>query len=238
MDSTCDLVFSDLSSNENRPLTTFQTPAPLTSSRHQMEAGMQIGDHLVSTRLGYTHHGLYLGDDQVIHYSGLADGLSSGTVEITTLELFSGDGGVSTKSHLLAVHNIEQRIARAMSRLGEDQYNLVTNNCEHFVSWCIDGSSSSRQVSRTMTALASPLTSVSPITGSTLAALVAATQAAQSSEKPVQAAAVSLTKNVASSAATVAIAAVVAPAAIPVAIVAGVGAAAVYGIKKLFSIFD
>lgn len=47
-----------------------------------------------------------------------------------------------------------------------------------------------------------------------------------------------LTKSAASSAATVAVAAVVAPAAIPLAVVAGVGTAAVYGIKKLISIFD
>lgn len=47
---------------------------------------MHIGDHLVSTRLGYTHHGLYLGGDTVIHYSGMADGVSSGAIEITTLK--------------------------------------------------------------------------------------------------------------------------------------------------------
>ncbi|WP_439839782.1 lecithin retinol acyltransferase family protein [Aeromonas caviae] len=28
----------------------------------------QPGDHLVSPRAGYQHHGLYLGDHQVIHY--------------------------------------------------------------------------------------------------------------------------------------------------------------------------
>jgi cell wall-associated NlpC family hydrolase len=30
----------------------------------------QSGDHLVSPRTGYQHHGLYLGDHQVIHYQG------------------------------------------------------------------------------------------------------------------------------------------------------------------------
>ncbi|HGY1053508.1 TPA: lecithin retinol acyltransferase family protein [Aeromonas salmonicida subsp. pectinolytica] len=28
------------------------------------------GDHLVTARLGYTHHGLYVGGDLVIHYQG------------------------------------------------------------------------------------------------------------------------------------------------------------------------
>ncbi|WMX36652.1 lecithin retinol acyltransferase family protein [Aeromonas caviae] len=31
----------------------------------------QPGDHLVSPRAGYQHHGLYLGDHQVIHYQGV-----------------------------------------------------------------------------------------------------------------------------------------------------------------------
>ncbi|MGU5583238.1 lecithin retinol acyltransferase family protein [Aeromonas hydrophila] len=33
------------------------------------------GDHLVTARLGYTHHGLYVGGDLVIHYQGPNHGL-------------------------------------------------------------------------------------------------------------------------------------------------------------------
>lgn len=33
-----------------------------------------------------------------------------------------------------------------MLRLGENHYNLLTRNCEHFVNWCIEGIESSRQV--------------------------------------------------------------------------------------------
>lgn len=29
---------------------------------------------------------------------------------------------------------------RALSRLGEEKYHLITNNCEHFVRWCRSGS--------------------------------------------------------------------------------------------------
>lgn len=198
---------------------------------------MQIGDHLVSTRLGYTHHGLYLGSDLVIHYSGLADGLSSGAIEITTLKDFCGDGGVSTRSHPFAAHTIAQRIARAKSRLGEDRYNVVTNNCEHFVNWCIDGAATSQQVTRAWSAVASTLGTVSPVAGSLVGgvgSIMAATGAVRSSGGGAEVATASLTKTVASSAATMAVAAVSAPVAIPLA----VGTAAVYGIKKLISVFD
>lgn len=40
------------------------------------------GTHLVSNRGLYTHHGLYIGNNKVIHYSGLADGMESGPIEI------------------------------------------------------------------------------------------------------------------------------------------------------------
>ena len=40
----------------------------------------------------------------------------------------------------------EETVQRAKSRLGETSYNLLTNNCEHFVIWCKTGVSESLQV--------------------------------------------------------------------------------------------
>ncbi|NEQ25214.1 MAG: hypothetical protein F6K28_40290, partial [Microcoleus sp. SIO2G3] len=37
-------------------------------------------------------------------------------------------------------------IARAESRLGETNYNLLTNNCEHFATWCKTGRNESKQL--------------------------------------------------------------------------------------------
>ena len=48
----------------------------------------QPGDHLVSPRTGYQHHGLYLGDHQVIHYLGFSAGELSGQITITSLAEF------------------------------------------------------------------------------------------------------------------------------------------------------
>lgn len=39
-----------------------------------------------------------------------------------------------------------ETVRRALSRLGEDDYNLLSNNCEHFATWCCIGESSSKQV--------------------------------------------------------------------------------------------
>jgi hypothetical protein len=37
-------------------------------------------------------------------------------------------------------------VERAQSRLGEQKYNLLFNNCEHFASWCKTGISYSKQI--------------------------------------------------------------------------------------------
>ncbi len=44
------------------------------------------------------------------------------------------------------LYSPEETIARARSRLGEDRYHLVVNNCEHFAIWCKTGISESHQV--------------------------------------------------------------------------------------------
>ena len=37
-------------------------------------------------------------------------------------------------------------VERARERLGEDRYSLWSNNCEHFVEWCLSGTPRSAQV--------------------------------------------------------------------------------------------
>jgi len=104
------------------------------------------GDHLITSRPGYTHHGIYIGEGKVIHYAGLADGLSSGPVEITTLDRFSVGKKVRVRRYPEPVHDGESAVARARSRLGEDRYDLQANNCEHFCSWVRTGRHVSGQV--------------------------------------------------------------------------------------------
>ena len=42
--------------------------------------------------------------------------------------------------------SIDAVIMRAESRLGESRFDLMSNNCEHFVAWCKTGISSSDQI--------------------------------------------------------------------------------------------
>ncbi|MDM5130276.1 lecithin retinol acyltransferase family protein [Aeromonas piscicola] len=113
---------------------------------------MQRGDHLVVSRGVFTHHGLYLGGQQVIHYGG---GLSSREqadgVEIISLEAFANGRRVTVQPHPSATYDADARLARARARLGERQYHPLTNNCEHFVNWCIDAQARSPQVTTAIT---------------------------------------------------------------------------------------
>lgn len=106
----------------------------------------KIGDHLVSSRTFYTHHGIYIGNGQVIHYSGLSDGLSAGPIEVTTLEIFSSGQSPTVREYNNAPFQGRNVVTRARTRLGEDKYDLHANNCEHFCSWAVLGSAECSQV--------------------------------------------------------------------------------------------
>jgi len=110
-----------------------------------------LGAHLVSHRAGYTHHGIYVGDGRVVHYAGLCTSLHRGPIEEVTLERFAAGHEVSVVAHPFAAYTDREAVARARSRLGEDRYRLLSNNCEHFCTWCVDGKGRSEQVRACMT---------------------------------------------------------------------------------------
>ena len=105
-----------------------------------------LGDHLKSPRGLYTHHGIYIGNDSVIHYSGLSDGIQSGPVEEVSLKEFCAGSSYEVVRHDNRKYSREESVERAKSRIGENAYSVTGNNCEHFVNWCIDGDHKSSQV--------------------------------------------------------------------------------------------
>lgn len=48
------------------------------------------------------------------------------------------------------IYSPQETINRAFSRIGEDKYSLLLNNCEHFAIWCKTGVSESFQVDNTV----------------------------------------------------------------------------------------
>ena len=109
------------------------------------------GQHLIIKKAGgaYTHHALGLGEGRVIHYSGLANDLSTaGVIEEVDLDAFAQGKKIEIRAHLDRKYSVKDAIIRARLRLGEDQYHILHNNCEHFVEWCITGEHRSQQSSR------------------------------------------------------------------------------------------
>lgn len=113
-----------------------------------LKQNLYIGAHLVSPRTGYTHHGIYCGDNKVIHYSGFNELFSNDddVVEIITLKNFDNGNGYTIREYYDRIYFGDECVRRAKSRLGEKKYGLLTNNCEHFACWCITGKEKSEQV--------------------------------------------------------------------------------------------
>jgi Lecithin retinol acyltransferase len=100
-------------------------------------------DHLQTPRQHglFNHHGIDLGDGSVAHYLEGREILRSARAE------FSRGQVISTVPYPQgSCSPVGVTLRRAMGRLGEQRYNLLFNNCEHFAHWCKTGRHRSSQV--------------------------------------------------------------------------------------------
>ena len=87
------------------------------------------------------HHGIDLGDGTVAHY------LEGREILRSPREEFSRGQEITTVPYDAdACSPAGVTLRRAMGRLGEQRYNLLFNNCEHFAHWCKTGRHRSSQV--------------------------------------------------------------------------------------------
>ena len=89
------------------------------------------------------HHGIDLGDGTVAHY------LEGEEILRSTLAEFCRGESARVVEHTEA-DPAGRTLRRAMSRIGEQRYNLLFNNCEHFAVWCKTGQHRSGQVERAL----------------------------------------------------------------------------------------
>ena len=102
---------------------------------------MAAADHLQVPRQHglFHHHGIDLGDGTVAHYLEGREILRSSTDD------FSQGQPLTVIAHADASPT-RVTLQRAMSRIGEQNYNLLFNNCEHFATWCKTGRHRSGQI--------------------------------------------------------------------------------------------
>ena len=91
----------------------------------------------------YEHHGIDCGDGTVIHYRKPDD--ADATVTRTTMANFSRGDRIHLKRYRTSFIS-DDVIRRAESRIGEQRYDLFSNNCEHFATWCKTGKNESAQL--------------------------------------------------------------------------------------------
>nr|WP_088823355.1 lecithin retinol acyltransferase family protein [Acinetobacter apis] len=117
--------------------------------QHQRST-IPVGAHLSVKNFGYTHHGIYVGKGKVIHYSGFAHLFKKRPIEITSLKKFSHHKKVHIHHYDQPKFKGRTVVRRMRSRMHENNYHLITNNCEHLCHWAITGVENSPQVIKMM----------------------------------------------------------------------------------------
>ena len=134
---------------------------------------MARGDHIYVVRaLGYTHHGIDCGDDTVIHFTGEPGKKVDASVARTSIADFALDSIVHLREYSSRADD-SVVVSRAESKLGSREYNLVTNNCEHFANWCCTGRTASQQV-RLVTSFTASGAAATTVVGTTAGVVGAA----------------------------------------------------------------
>ena len=102
---------------------------------------MAAADHLQVPRQHglFHHHGIDLGDGTVAHY------LEGREILRSPIDAFRQEQPITVIEHD-AASTTGVTLRRAMSRIGEQNYNLLFNNCEHFATWCKTGRHRSGQI--------------------------------------------------------------------------------------------
>lgn len=140
----------------------FVPQLPITDAVFTEEIWVQknpvMGDHIRVKRMGgiYTHHGIYVSDNEVIHFTGTDDDSimdsSKNRVISSDLNFFLKGGELEVKEYtdeeFQDLYAPDQIVAYARSCIGDGDYNVIFNNCEHFANVCTLGRFRSHQVER------------------------------------------------------------------------------------------
>jgi Lecithin retinol acyltransferase len=108
------------------------------------------GDAIYAKRpAGFSHWGLDRGDGSVIDFvSATGEGKLASMIRLRPRADFAeADADVRIAVFGDRV-SAEESVARAESMIGQCGYDLFSNNCEHFVTWCVTGEHHSAQIDR------------------------------------------------------------------------------------------
>lgn len=140
---------------------TYEVPCLPEEEEIWIQKTPQKGDHIRVQRMNglYAHHGIYVSDEEVIHFTGKDDDSildwSKPEVIQTDLAYFLKGGILEVKEYtdeeFTDLYSPEQIVTYARACLGDKSYNLIFNNCEHFANVCTLGRFRSHQVEKVFT---------------------------------------------------------------------------------------
>lgn len=98
----------------------------------------------------YYHYGIFVDENEVIQFGLPNDpGKPAETIKVLSSDIYTFlNGGdvetfVPTREELKNLRDPEEIIKTARSQIGEGGYDILHNNCEHFVNKCAFGKSKS-----------------------------------------------------------------------------------------------
>ena len=106
---------------------------------------MQVGDHIYCKRFlgAYTHHGVYVGNNLVVHYR-------DGILQRDSLEDFTKGDKVHVMSRKKGDVSRHKSVKRALNSVGKEDYDVRWRNCETFARWCCENKAESKQMGITI----------------------------------------------------------------------------------------
>ena len=141
-------IIDRMAENQNDKIAIINDPFNFYFNKIGIGSLLFVDNYFASIRT-YRHYGVYTGNGTVVHYApveGQEISFENGIIHETTLEKFLDGRALKIDRNAEKMFSDEEIVLRARSRLGEEEYDLLNNNCEHFARWSVTGNSVSFQV--------------------------------------------------------------------------------------------
>ena len=124
-----------------------------------MPRKLKPGDIIYAQDILYRHYGIYEGNGKVIDFSaskGHETDAADACIREKSLSAFAKGRECSVDDSVEQKFSPTETVRRARSQIGrrKGEYNLATNNCEHFARECKSGKSESKQVQKVVAGVA------------------------------------------------------------------------------------
>lgn len=113
------------------------------------------GAHIRIKYKNFYHHGIYISDDRVVEFGHPKLNLEPDKIEVIveSLKDFAMNNNFIevyeySKDELKKKNKDTDIIRIALSHVGDKGYNIIHNNCEHFVNFCIFNEKKSNQMDK------------------------------------------------------------------------------------------